>query len=365
MAERADKSFEEYFSDPASDVNVSDAELEALMSGAGKAARPEIDPESLAPGARIEGTVLGARAEDLLVELDAKSHGAIPLAEFEGGRVPAAGSRIESEFRRYDAERGVYVLTVLEVRTELAWSEIQRGDIVDAVVTATNKGGLTLRVKQMPAFLPIGQLERGRVADASSYVGKTLRCEVTSVNRAAREIVLSRRRILEREEEKERHDAIARLQPGETRPGRVVRINEHGAFIDIGAVEGLLHASKLHRRMKEQRGTPPLRPGDTLSVRIAHVDRDACRVGLDLLPASADPWSGAAESYSVGETITGVVSRTTPDGVLITLEEGIEGWIPAAHLATGLAPPVRGALIRATITAVDPARHRIELRPSE
>lgn len=357
MAKKND--FRDYFEDFSDGVNLSDADLDAML--AGSFARKDAEPEArdLEPGDLVEGIVVSHQEADLLIEIGSKLLGVIPRDEYAGGALPAIGSRVAAHFARRDDERDVLVLGVKEVQREVFWGEVREGNRFEAVVVAENRGGLTLEIKGTRAFLPISQIERNRVEDLKPYIGQRMQVEVTSVDRGKQDLVVSRRRILDAEWEEEKVRAVARIRVGDEVRGRVTRINQHGAFVDVGGVEGLVHASKL-RAAQGKADAAPVREGQDIEVRIAYVDPEAGRVGLELRVTADDPWQHLAGDYSPGDDVTGLVKKVTPEGAVITLDEGLEGWIPASAMT----PDVRaGSLCQARVVRVEPGERRLELRP--
>ncbi|MEM7167613.1 MAG: S1 RNA-binding domain-containing protein [Planctomycetota bacterium] len=348
--------FKDDYQDPKEQLNISDADLDAMMAGSFGALAESLDVDALEAGDTINGIVIGVDDAEVLVEVDSKHHGAIDRAEFDDD-VPAVGSPVTAHYRRYDAGRGLLLLAVREARKELFWDEISEGTVYVARVTGVNKGGLTVDIKGARAFLPISQIERGHVTDPDSYVGQELECEVTSFDRAAQDLVVSRRVILERQRDDERFEAVARFEVGAEVQGRVTQINQHGAFIDLGGVEGLLHNSKLHRRGSDQ---PPLQTGDSVRVEVVHVDREAGRIGLDHAREQESTWDRVANDYAVGDEATGLVNRITTEGACILLDEGVEGWIPPELVSERLRP---GSLCKAVVYAVDAGAQKITLHP--
>lgn len=358
------------FKDPFNDLfreatGLSDADLERLLMG-GPVSKGDASAgaSQMAPGSRIEGTVIDLRGGEVLVELDGKTLGVVPEEEFHG-QVPLPGERLRAQFERFDRKKGVAVLSVGGVRREILWEELRRGDIVEGMVTSVNKGGLALDVKGLRAFLPASQVARERVEDLSSFVGKKLRCEITEVNAAARNLVLSRRLVLDREAEELKGNALARLSEGEVLLGKVVRLNDHGAFIDLGGADGLIPASKLRAHLKTRVLPEPLREGQQVQVQVVRVDQEKGRISLDLKQVAADTWNRAVEGYAAGDEVTGWISRYTPAEVVVSIDEGLEGIIPEGYLHL-LEPGARtGTILKATVLELDASRQRLLLKPVE
>ena len=157
--------------------------------------------------------------------------------------------------------------------------------------------------------------------------------------------------------------ALARLSEGEVLSGTVKRVTDHGAFIDLGGVDGLLAASRIRDHLKRKNLKEPLREGQSVQVQIIHVDRERERIGLDFKILEADIWGRAIESYSVGDEVTGWVSKKTPEGAVLSVDEGLEALLPA-HLYHLLPEEPRpGSIIKAVVDVIDTAARRMLLRP--
>ena len=347
------------FHDPFDDLlreanSLSDGDLERIMGASSRKSEGNRMPE---PGSRVGGVVVDVRAGEVLVDLGGKMHGLIQETEFAGGPLPALGEEIQAIFERYDRSKDLAILALKGVRREVLWDELRMGTILEGMVTAVNKGGLTVEVKGVRAFVPVSQVELGRVDDLSPYVGKKIRCKVTSFDRGTQNIILSRRAVLEQEAEAHRERILASLTEGQVLKGTVSRITEHGAFIDLGGVDGLLPA----RKIQAQKRT--IQEGQRVEVEIVRIDREQRRVSLDLKELEADTWGQAMEHYSEGEEVTGWVSGSTPAGIILSIEEGIEGLVPREHFHLFPEEPRPGAILKVTIASIDLSRRQILLRP--
>ena len=361
------RQFPDEMDDNADDIGMSDADLEALMSGADAPSPGKtIAIEKLEPGDRIEGNVIDVRAGEVLVELDGKHHGLIEEEEFEEDEeLPLPGTRIKASVIRYDAAKDMVLLSVGKARKEVFWDDLRPGSLLEARVTGTNKGGLDLDIKGVRAFMPISQIDIKRIEDATPFVGKKFRVEVTQVDKADQNLVVSRRAVLEEQALELKGNALARLSEGEVLKGTVVKTNHHGAFVDLGGVEGLIHQSRIHTWRKETGQNEELEVGDEVEVEVQRVDTERERISLYLRRGVALNWSASASSYEVGEEFTGWVSRTSAEGVHVSLEEGVEGIIPREIVLNLKDVPIKGDIIRTRIAGIDPEKKLIELRPIE
>ncbi len=366
MAKKS-RAFKDDRDDDFGDMTISDEELERLMEAAGAPSpraperRPETEFASLEPGTRVRGTVIDIRGGEVLLELDSKTHGVIPEEEYAEDPLPAIGSVVQAQYMRYDRRQDVAVLSVREVRQEILWDELRVGMVLEGLVTDVNKGGLSLDIKRIRAFMPISQIERERVHDPAVYVGRRLQCEVISFERATQNLVVSRRAILEREAAEARAAALDRLTEGDVIRGTVVRVVDFGAFIDLGGFEGLLHQSKIREHHREIGKDDPLVEGQELEVEILRIDPDRGRVALDFRRRPISRADRSVEGYAAGDTVTGWVKHLTEDGAVLALEDGAEGLIPQDQMSESIS---EGSIVRATVTTVDKERGRLELKPT-
>ncbi|HZN60179.1 MAG TPA: S1 RNA-binding domain-containing protein [Planctomycetota bacterium] len=343
---------------------MSEADVERLLLGGGTSGQPSSRSTALAPGARVEGMVIEVRRGEVLVELDGKTLGVLSESEFDGVDLPRVGDRIRAQFERFDARKDVAVLSAGGVRREIYWEELRRGTIVEGTVTAVNKGGLTVDLKGNRAFLPASQVARQRVEDLAQFVGTKIRCEITDVDLSSRNIVLSRRTILEREQEAEQKNALARLSEGEVLRGTVTRQSDFGAFVDLGGVDGLIPANKIHALVQSKAIPAAPKEGQVVEVIVTRVDKEKGRVGLELRQVASDRWKEAAEHYGVGDEVTGWVTRASSTEVALEIGDGLEAVFPESQVALLGSDARPGAILKAVVTAIDRDTRRILLKPA-
>jgi small subunit ribosomal protein S1 len=272
------------------------------------------------------GRIVSVGKEDVFVDLGGKSQGVVSILQFE------------------DVEPAV-------------------GQVVEGVVTGMNKGGLELDVKGMRAFMPAGQVDLYFNPDLSTHIGQKFTAEVTKFEREARNLVLSRRVILEREKEELRKKLIEELAEGQIRRGVVRNVLDFGAFVDLGGADGLLHVSEMSFR----RGAKPseiVKVGDVLDVKITKFDKETGKMSLSLNQArGVDPWAEAATKYGVGTTITGRVVKVENFGAFIEVEEGFDGLLPVSEISyKRIRHPSEvvkeGDTVKVVVIAIDPAARR-------
>src|SRR5262249_23886234 len=224
--------------------------------------KPQPAQPDEAPG-RKKGKIIAVHGSDVFVQVPGgRSEGVLPLEQFEG-QTPAVGSEVEVSIEGYDPENGLLILTRKGAAVEADWSTVAEGMIVEARVTATNKGGLSVDVNGIRGFMPISQIDLYRVDTPEQFVNQRLKCLVTEVNKEDRNLVVSRRALLEKEREEQRERTWNELAEGQVREGVVRSVRDFGAFVDLGGVDGLLHVSE----MSWQRVNNPaevVQPGQTV-----------------------------------------------------------------------------------------------------
>jgi len=278
------------------------------------------------------GRVVSISKDDVFVDFGGKSQGIASLLQFE--EEPKVGDEIEFHVERYDASEGLLILTKKgSLATNVSWENLEVGQIVEATVSGMNKGGLELEIKGMRAFMPAGQVDIYFQKDLSTLIGQRFQVEVTQFERDAKNLIVSRRNILEREKEEQKKKMLLEVAEGQIRRGTIRSVLDFGAFVDIGGLDGLLHVSEMTFR----RGMKPselVKVGDVVDVKIIKLDKETGKMSLSLKQARGiDPWAEAAAKYSVGTTVTGRVSNIESFGAFIEVEEGVEGLLPISEMS--------------------------------
>jgi len=278
-----------------------------------------------------KGKVIGVRGKSVFVDLGAKSEGVVPVEQFQGPP-PAAGEMIEVVVDHFDTDEGLLILSLKGAAVEANWENLRKGLIVEARVTKTNKGGLDVDVDGIRGFLPIGQIDINRVDDASVYVNQKLRVVVTEANERERNLVVSRRELLEREREEMREKTWAALEEGQIRQGVVRSIKDYGAFVDLGGVDGLLHVGEMSWSRLSNPGEF-VKIGQEVQVKVLKIDRQTSKVSLGLKQLTPSPWDRIDEKYARGDTVKGKVTRLMDFGAFVELEPGIEGLVHISEIS--------------------------------
>lgn len=331
----------------------------------GKAPRKPAEdaPASGAKNVR-RGRILNINKDDVFVDFGGKSQGVVPFMQFE--TEPKVGDEMDFVVDRYDPAEGLLILSLRGAKAaNVNWETLDVGQVVEGTVTGMNKGGLELEIKSMRAFMPAGQVDIYHVKDISQFLGQRMTVEVTQVERESRNLIVSRRNVLEREKEAAKAKLLEELAEGQTRRGTVRSVMDYGAFVDLGGVDGLLHVSEMaYRRVKDPREL--VKEGDLVDVKITKLDKATGKMSLSLKQAMPDPWLDAAAKYGVGATLTGRVVRLESFGAFVEVEEGVEGLLPISEMSwQRIRHPSEivkeGDTVKLVVLTVDPAARRMSL----
>ena len=311
------------------------------------------------------GKIVSVGKDDAFVDFGGKSQGIVSLTQFLDDALPVVGQEMEFNVDRYDSAEGLLILSRKGASaSNVNWETLEVGQIVDGVVTGVNKGGLEIDVKGMRAFMPSGQVDVYHVPDLTQFVNQKMTAEVTAFERQGKNIILSRRNIVEREREDQKKKLMEELAEGQIRRGTVRSVLDFGAFIDLGGVDGLLHVSEMSFRRLRDPGEV-VKVGDVLDVKVLKIDRETGKLSLSLKQVlGVDPWSDAGARYSIGSEVTGRVTKLQSFGAFIEVEEGIEGLLPIgemSHRRIRSAEEVvkEGDTVRLVVLSVDPIARRM------
>jgi small subunit ribosomal protein S1 len=316
---------------------------------------------------RVHGRITAVRGDDVLVDMGGKSEAFLSINEFDPHTPPEVGQEHWFVMHGLDRDSGLMRLSLKAASAHTEASALKAGDLVEGRVTGVNIGGLELAIHQIRAFMPKSQVELHRVEDFTPYIGRRLDCEVTEVDRKGKRVVVSRRLLLEKQQQELRAQLQQELHAGDVRPGIVRRLTNFGAFVDIGGgVEGLLHISDMsYGRLKHAQDL--LKEGQQIEVKILKIEPERDRISLGMKQLEADPWESAPARYQVGAVIEGRVAKLADFGAFVELEPGIEGLIPISEMSyTQRVRHPRDILkegdgVRVSIMLVDPDKHKVTL----
>ncbi len=335
-------------------ANVSMADIEEAPAAPSRGARPE-----------KEGQVVQIRGEEVLVEFGPRISGVCPLGAFDAP--PALGSRHSFTIERTDLDDDMLILSRKGAVSKAKWTDITQGQIIEAVCTGTNKGGLEMEVSGHKAFMPAGQVDLRHIPDLTDFVGKKLPCEVMELDKQRDRMVLSRKSVLHAERKEKRDELMATLQPGQSFDGVVTSVQQYGAFVDIGGVDGLVHVSDMAWERIRNPGDL-VKEGDAVRVQVLKIDldKDPPRIGLGMKQLVSDPFTAAAGDLKEGEIVSGTVTRLADFGAFVKLAEGIEGLVHISEMAhKRISRPnqvVReGEVVQVKVLSIDSDTKRISL----
>lgn len=330
-----------------------------------------------AAGEVVRGRVIALGAGSAFVEIGGKGEAVIDVAEFrdpESGALQlAVGDQIEATVVDDGRTSGTIVLKRTVGRGGHVPGELEQalahGIAVEGLVTSENKGGFDVQIGGVRAFCPASQIDRRR-GEAAAYIGQRLRFRVIKIDAGGRNVVVSRRVLLEEEAAQQAAQTWERIQVGAVLQGRVSSVQDFGAFVDFGDVEGLIHVSEIgHGRVSHP--SDVLQPGQVVEVKVIKVEPGGAggraRVGLSLRALAPDPWVTARERFPVGATVPGTVRRLENFGAFVEIAPGLDGLVHVSKLALDrrVSHPRQvvsvGDHVEVTVLAVDDVQRRISL----
>lgn len=330
-------------------------------------------------GEHVHGTIVSMDTEQAIVDLGAKFEGVIDLAELadgEGQISAQAGDAVDAVVLSADEASGTLVLGSGGGRRPHGEAELERAYEshlpVEGRVTGLTKGGVEVQLGGVRAFCPISQLDIRYVEDPQELVGQHLSFRITRYQGGRRlNIVVSRRALLEEEQQARAEETRARLEVGAVLQGTVTALKDYGAFVDIGGVEGMVHVSELSFGRV---GHPQevLKVGQSVEVAVLRIEqaknpRQPARVALSLRALARDPWEDVGGRFPAGSRVAGIVTRVQAFGAFVELAPGIEGMVHISELSAGrrIGHPrevlASGDAVEATVLGVDRAKRRISL----
>jgi len=287
-------------------------------------------------GEIVTGTIIKRLPNAVLVDIGLKAEGILPIDEFRNPEEAVEGRQVQVYIDALEDKEGFPVISKKKADFQLAWETIkqksEQGEPVDAVVLRRVKGGLAVDVLGLDAFLPGSQVDMRPVANLDALVGKTFEVKILSVNWHKKNIVVSRRALLEERQAALRQELLSKLNVGDVIEGTVKTITEFGAFIDIGGVDALLHISDL-AWVKVVHPSEVVQVGDRLKVKVLSADMNTGRITVGLKQLTPHPWEKVEEKYQIGSRVKGRVTTLAEYGAFVELEKGIEGLIHISEMS--------------------------------
>jgi small subunit ribosomal protein S1 len=325
-------------------------------------------------GEIVKGVVIKIDRDEVMVDVGYKSEGYIPLSEFgtnqDGTPKVKVGDVVDVYLLRKEDQDGLIVLSKEIADQKIVWDRIAEaydsGEVIQGKITKRIKGGLKVEIDNVKAFLPASQVELRPVQNFDRYIGKSLDMKVIKLSKRRRNIVLSRRVILEEERESKRQSTLSTLEVGQVREGVVKNITQFGAFIDLGGVDGLLHKSDMSWG-RVNHPSEVVAVGDKIEVMVLSVDAEASKISLGMKQKSQDPWFSVETKYPIDSVISGKVVSIVDYGAFIELEPGVEGLIHVSEMSWTRRVPhpskilKKGDVIQTKVLDVDPSKQKISL----
>ncbi len=341
----------------------------APTDGSGTATKSTEMPseEALQQGQRLKGKVALVHGENLFLDLGYRSQGLLPVKQFEGKDVPELGAELTVVVQKVSQEEGLIHVGLPTGKHKVSgnWDMVQAGQIVDCMVTKSNKGGLEVMISTLRGFLPSGQVDLYFIENLEQFVGQKLRVKIIEVNRHKKNLIVSRRAVMAEERKEASEKILGTLDVGQTLDGVVKSVKDYGAFVDIGGVDGFIHIGQMSwQHIKHPNEV--LAEGQAVQVKVVTISEDKKKIGLSVKQLSQSPWDTASQKFCQGQNVLGKVTRITDFGAFVQLDPGVEGMIHISELdykrVARVADVVSvGQEIEVQVKDIDPAKHRIGL----
>ena len=335
-------------------------------------------------GSVVEGVIVHAGADEILVDVGLKSEGVIPGREAadieqELGRRPRSGDRVLVYVLATETTEGHPLLSYRRAGMERFWrraaEQVQTGEVVEARVLEVNRGGVVVDFGNR-AFVPVSQLvsvqrvgdteeeQEQLVQQLQGLVGQKLRLKVIEADRRRNRLILSERQANRELRSQRRETLLQELAPGQVRSGRVSNIASFGVFVDLGGADGLVHISELSwSRVKHP--SEVVKPGQEVDVFVISVDRDAKKIALSLRRAQEDPWLSIEDRYPLNSVVEGEVIKQAQFGVFVKVEDGVEGLVHNSEIAPSDRRMLQeGSVMPFRVISIDMDRRRLRLAPA-
>ena len=287
------------------------------------------------PGTILKGRIVSQIGSDVIVEVGLKSEGVVDAGEFDRTDEVEPGKEIEVLIEDSDAGGGLILLSKRKADRIRGWEKIietkKEGDIVEGKVVRRIKGGLLVDIG-VPVFLPASQVDIRRPGDISRFIGKDVECRILKIDIEGKNIVVSRRKVIEEQRRSSKEKILAEIEVGQLRKGIVKNIADFGVFVDLGGLDGLLHISDLSwGRVSHPSEVVEL--DQELECVVVGVDKENEKISLGLKQKTPSPWENVEENYQVGARVKGKVVNVMNYGVFVRLEDGIEGLVHISEMS--------------------------------
>src|SRR5690349_1969274 len=292
----------------------------------------------LKPGAIVTGTVVDVRSDVVVINAGLKSVGIVPIEQYrnEAGEIDVSvGDTVKVMLDALENGFGEIVLSREKAKRAMVWDELEealeKNETVTGRISGKVKGGFTVDIKDVRAFLPGSLVDVRPVRDPAYLEGKELEFKLIKLDRKRNNVVVSRCAVVESEHSEEREQLMEKLQEGAILHGVVKNLTDYGAFVDLGGIDGLLHITDMAWK-RVRHPSEVVNVGDELDVRVLKFDRERNRVSLGLKQLGEDPWVAIARRYPTGTRLFGKVSNVTDYGCFVELEPGVEGLVHVSEM---------------------------------
>ncbi len=289
----------------------------------------------LTSGKLIKGTVIGFAGDDVVVDVGLKSEGLIAREEFEDMPSLKIGDEVDVLLESIENSEGIIELSKRKADRQIAWQRIvdttKEEDVVEGMVLRKIKGGLLVDIG-VPVFLPASQVDIRRPHNLDEFVGRKIRAEILKIDTERRNIVISRRRLVETERSDAKRRLMSTLEEGQIVKGTVKNIADFGAFVDLGGIDGLLHITDMSWG-RINHPSEMLRIDDKIEVKVLNIDHEKEKIALGLKQTESSPWEEIEAKFPVGSRIKGEVVNIMSYGAFIRLDEGIEGLVHISEMS--------------------------------
>lgn len=290
-------------------------------------------------GSIVKGIVISVENDLVIIDVGLKAEGRISLSEFAmPGKEPEikVGDEIEVYVERMEGQTGQTILSRERARREEAWAGLEdnckNGDQVEGMIIARVRGGFTVQLDSVQAFLPGSQIDMRPIRDITPIMNCLQPFQILSMDKERGNIVVSRRAIMEESRASLRSDLIGKLEEGQVLQGTIKNITNYGAFVDLGGLDGLLHVTDISWK-RINHPSEVLHVGDEITVKVIRFDVEKQRISLGIKQLEEDPWGKAFEKYQVNTRHMGKITNITEYGAFIELEEGIEGLVHVSEMS--------------------------------
>ncbi len=289
----------------------------------------------LRSGKLIKGRVIGFAGDDVVVDVGLKSEGLIPKEEFPNLNELRVGDEIDVLLESLEGEGGLIQLSKRKADRQIAWQRIvdtaREGDEIEGAVMRKIKGGLLVDIG-VPVFMPASQVDIRRPHELGDFIGRKIRAEILKIDTERRNIVISRRKLIERERETAKKRLMENISEGDIVTGTVKNIADFGAFVDLGGIDGLLHITDMSWG-RINHPSELLKIDDKVEVKVLNIDREKEKIALGLKQTESSPWEAIEGKYPVGARVKGEVVNIMSYGAFIRLEDGIEGLVHISEMS--------------------------------